>query len=212
MLVVFHLVLSPLSLATTSSRVRTFGEMVNRAASSLPSDPAVTDQVALIVNTPTAFISFYGPLLQALEGRPIPNRTLILGSGIYPTTISRPASNVIAIRPDGGFLAPPGSPRPGHEDSQAAFHPVYFFPMLDHLYRDATPFEVGDRISYGGAVVEVVETTDNGRPVEIWVHFSVDLEDPSLRWLQWKGGVYESFELPAVGETVVLPEVYLPLW
>jgi hypothetical protein len=212
MLVVFHLVLSPLSLATTSNKVRVFGDIINGAASSLPSDPSVTDQVALIVNTPTAFVSFYGPLLQALKGHPIPNRTLILGSGIYPITISRPASNVIAIRPDGGFLPPHGNPRPGHEDSQAAFHPVYFFPMLDHLYRDATPFGVGDRISYGGAVVEVVEATENGRPVEIWVHFSVDLEDPSLRWLQWKGGIYVPFELPAVGETVVLPEVYLPLW
>jgi hypothetical protein len=211
-LVVFHLVLSPISLATTTNKVRVFGEIIKGAASSLPSDPAVTDQVALIVNTPTAFISFYGPLLQALNGHPIPNRTLILGSGIYPLTISRPASNMIAIRPDGGFLPPHGHPRPGHEDSQAAFHPVYFFPMLDHLYRDATPFNVGDRIPYGGTIVEVVDVTEDGRPVEIRVQFTVDLEDKSLRWLQWKGGVYVPFEPPAVGERVILPEVYLPLW
>jgi len=210
--VLIHLVFAPLGLAMTANTVRTFGSFIERAASSLPSDPAVTDQTALIVNTPTAFISFYGPLLQALKGHPIPNRTLILGSGIYPTTISRPASNVIAIRPDGGYLAPPGSPRPGHEASQAAFHPVYFFPMLDHLYRDATPFKIGDRIGYGGSTVEVVDVTEGGRPVEVWVHFGVDLDDSSLRWLQWKGGVYVPFEPPAVGERVILPKVYLPLW
>ena len=211
-LVVFHLVLSPLTLATTTNKVRVFGEIIGNAASSLPSDPAVTDQLALIVNTPTAFISFYGPLLQALKGRLIPSRTLILGSGIYPTTISRPASNVIAIRPDGGYLPDPGSPRPGHEASQPVFHPSYFFPMLDHLYRDATPFKAGDRIGYGGTTVEVVDVTEDGRPVEVWVHFDVDLEDSSLRWLQWKGGVYVPFEPPAVGERVILPKVYFPLW
>ena len=211
-LVLFHLILSPLTLATATNKVRVFGEFIDDAASSLPAKPAVTDQLALIVNTPTAFISFYGPLLQALNGRPIPSRTLILGSGIYPTTISRPAPNVIAIRPDGGFLPAPGSPRPGHEASQPGFHPSYFFPMLDRLYRDATPFRVGEEIAYGGARIEIAEITDDGRPVEVQVHFSVDLEDTSLLWLQWKGGVYVPFEPPAVGETSVLPEVTFPLW
>jgi len=210
--VVIHLVFAPLGLATTTAKVRTFGEIIDRAASSLPSDPAVTDQLALIVNTPTAFISFYGPLVQALQGRPVPNRTLILGSGIYPTTIFRPSRHVLAIRPDGGYLPVLGSPRPGHEASQPAFHPAYFFPMLDHLYRDATPMRVGDRVGYGGAIVEIAEVSEDGRPIEVRVHFNVDLEDSSLRWLQWKGGVYVPFEPPAVGETVVLPEVTFPLW
>jgi hypothetical protein len=210
--VVIHFVLAPLGLATTANKVRTFGTFIERAASSLPSDPGIRNQVAVIVNTPTAFISFYGPLMQASQGRPIPSRTLILGSGIYPTTISRPARDVLAIRPDGGYLPSPGSPRPGHEASQPPFHPAYFFPMLDHLYRDATPFRVGDRIGYGGAMVEIADVTEDGRPVEVRVHFNVNLEDSSLRWLQWKGGVYVPFEPPAVGETVVLPEVTFPLW
>ncbi len=208
--VFIHLVLSPLALATTTAKVRIFGTIISRAAESLPSDPAVRDQLALIVNTPSAFFSIYGPLMQALEGRPIPRRTLTLGSGIYPTTISRPALNSIAIRPDGGYLVSPGSPRPGHEASQPAFHPAYFHQMLDHLYRDATPMTVGERIMYGGASVEVTEATEDGRPIEVRVHFNVDLEDSSLRWLQWKNGVYEPFEPPAVGETVTLPSVIVP--
>jgi hypothetical protein len=84
--------------------------------------------------------------------------------------------------------------------------------MLDHLYRDATPMSIGERIAYGGATIEVTEVTDDGRPIDVRVHFSVDLEDPSLRWLQWKHGVYVPFEPPAVGESVVLPEVTFPLW
>ena len=207
---VIHLVFAPLGLATKANTVRIFGTIISRAAESLPSEPTATDQIALIVNTPTAFISFYGPLMQALQGRPIPSRTLILGSGIHPTTISRPAPNVLAIRPDGGYLPSPGSPRPGHEASQPAFHPAYFFQMLDHLYRDATPMNIGERIAYGGATIEVTEVTEDGRPGEVWCHFDVDLEDPSLRWLQWKGGVYIPFDPPAVGETINLPSVVVP--
>jgi hypothetical protein len=204
-------VLSPLTLATATHRVRVFGSIISRAAQSLPSDPAVEDQDALIVNTPSVFLSVYGPLLQGLDGLPIPRRTLTLGSGIYPTTISRPAANVVAIRPHGGYLLPPGSPQPGHEDTQSVFHPAYFFQMLDHLYRDATPMYVGDQIDYGGRSLEIVDVTADGRPREVRVHFDVDLDDPSLRWLQWKHGVYVPFEPPMVGESVTLPSV-VPNW
>jgi hypothetical protein len=209
-LVAIHLVFAPLALANSANSVRTFGSFIDHAASSLPSDPAIGDQVAVIVNTPTAFISFYGPLIQALKGRPVPSRTLILGSGIYPTTISRPALDVIAIRPDGGFLPSPGSPQPGHEASQPSFHPAYIFQTLDRLYRDATPMRVGDRIGYGGMMIEIADVTSDGRPLEVRVHFDVDLEDPSLRWLQWKDGVYVPFRIPEVGASIVLPAVTVP--
>ncbi len=175
--VVIHLVFSPLALATTANKIRIFGTIISRAADSLPSDPGVREQTALIVNTPSVFFSIYGPLMQGLEGHAIPNRTLTLGSGIYPTTISRPAPKVLAIRPSGGYLVPAGSPQPGQEGTQPAFHPAYFHQMLDHLYRDATPFRVGDFIDYGGALVEIAEATEDGRPIEVRVHFDVDLED-----------------------------------
>ena len=208
--VVIHLVFSPLALATTTNKVGIFGTIISRAAESLPSDPGVSNQTALIVNTPSVFFSIYGPLMQGLEGHATPSRTLTLGSGIYPTTISRSAPNVLAVRPAGGYLVPAGSPQPGHEQSQPAFHPAYFHQMLDHLYRDATPFEAGDRVAYGGASVEIAETTEDGRPIEVRVHFAVDLEDSSLRWLQWRNGAYEPFEPPAVGGTVTLPSVVVP--
>ncbi len=82
--------------------------------------------------------------------------------------------------------------------------------MLDHLYRDDTPLRVGDRIEYGGVSVEIAEATEDGRPVEARFHFDVDLEDTSLRWLQWKNGAYAPFEPPAVGDTVTLPSVIVP--
>jgi hypothetical protein len=208
--VVIHLVLAPLGLATTALNVKTFGAFFERAAESLPSDSAVTEQTALIVNTPSVFISAYGPLMQTLDGRPVPNRTLVLGSGIYRTTIGRPGPNSLTIRPDGGYLAPPGSPATRQEETLAAFHPGYFHQMLDTLYRDDTPFRVGERIDYGGATIEVLEVTLDGRPAEVSFRFDVELEDPSLCWLQWHKGAYIPFAPPAIGETVILPAVIFP--
>ena len=71
---------------------------------------------------------------------------------------------------------------------------------------------VGQRIELDGAVVEVTAVTADGRPAEATFTFPTPLEDPSLRWLQWDDGVYASFELPAVGESVTLPPVKVPLW
>jgi hypothetical protein len=210
LLVVINIVISPLTLATTTTRLRIFGTIFTRSSESLPSEPDVRHQTAVIVNSPSAFFSIYGPVMQGLEGRPVPPRLLTLGSSIYPTIISRPTANSITIHPEGGFLVEPGSPRPGHEASQPAFHPAYFHQMLDHLYRDATPLRVGDRIAYGGATVEIIEATDAGRPIKISAHFDVDLDDASIRWLQWKNGVYEPFEPPAVGGTITLPSVVVP--
>ena len=208
--VVLHLVFAPLILATTTLNVKNFGMIIERAAESLPSDTEVTRQTVLIVNTPSVFLSVYGPLMQALEGRNVPFRTLVLGSGIYPTTVSRTGRNTLSIRPEGGFLAPPGSPPPRDEDALAPIHPGYFHQMLDTLYRDSTPFKVGDSVPYGGAIVEIAEVTNDRRPAEVAVVFEVDIEDESLRWLQWQRGVYVPFEPPQIGESAVLPAVVFP--
>jgi hypothetical protein len=82
--------------------------------------------------------------------------------------------------------------------------------MLDHLYRDATPLRVGDRIAYGGTTIQIIEASEAGRPTEIEVDFRQDLDDPVFIWLQWKNGVYQPFRPPAVGDTVTLPSVVIP--
>jgi hypothetical protein len=209
-LVAFHLVIAPLGLLTSSAKVRMVGKSIERAASSLPSDPAVAEQVVVIVNSPSGFVSVYGPLIQAMKGRQVPNRTLTLGSSIYPIAVTRSGTHELRIRPEGGFLAPPGSPQPGCEENQPAFDPRYFQQTVDLLYRDATPMRVGEQITYGESTVEVTDITNDGRPAEVSFSFEVVLEHPSLVWLQWQDGVYAPFELPQVGESTVLPAVTVP--
>jgi hypothetical protein len=212
LMVVIHVVLAPLGLAMASAKVRMVGGFIEPAARSLPTHPEVTDQTVVIVNVPSAFLSVYSPLIQGLQGRTVPGRTLTLASGIYPMTVIRRAADVLTIRPDGGYLASPGSPRPGDEKNQPAFNPLHFCQMLDYLYRDSTPFEAGELIDYGGIIVEILAVSEDGRAEEVSFAFDVELEHPSLVWLKWEDGVYRPFSLPAVGESTVLPMARVPWW
>lgn len=50
-----------------------------------------------------------------------------------------------------------------------------------------------------------IRMTPDGRPFTVRFRFAVPLEDPSLRWLQWKDNRFIPFTPPAVGQTVTLP-------
>ena len=71
---------------------------------------------------------------------------------------------------------------------------------------------LGDRVQLEGAEIEVTDLMPDGRPAEIIARFDRPLEDPELCWLRWRerGRGYEAFQLPAVGEEVVLPALDLP--
>jgi len=86
-----------------------------------------------------------------------------------------------------------------------------FIGPLGTLWRGPDrPMHAGQVVELEGMTAEVVEITEVGEPREVLFRFGVPLEDTSLRWVQWEGGVYVPFEPPAVGETVRLPAPYGP--
>ncbi len=204
LLLVVHIVLAPLGILATMTDMKRLGAVIEQAASSLPSDQQVRGQWVVIVNTPTAFVSGYAPLTRALRREPVPARSLLLASSLYSIAVERRGERTLAIRPEAGFMPPPGTPRPG-DASPPAVSPRYIFQMLEYLYRDlqGDPFELGQRIELTDLTIEVTAVLD-GRPAEVSFHFARPLEDPVLRWLRWEDGVFVPFELPAGGETVVL--------
>jgi hypothetical protein len=209
-LAALNLVLAPLALAHGSADLRTLGRLVERSAASLPAGPSVRGQAVLIVQTPTAFVSVFGPLMHLAAGRPAPRRMLVLGSSIHAVTVERPERDTLLVRPDGGYLLPPGRPLPG--SAQPDLDPRYLMPLFDLLYRDATPMRLGERIELTGVTVEVTALTADGRPAGARFHFDRALEDPSLLWLRWRDGVYVRFEPPPVGANVRLPPVEVRLF
>jgi hypothetical protein len=81
----------------------------------------------------------------------------------------------------------------------------YYAWILDALFRNSQhPFSVGDRVELTGMTVEIKELTGDGRPAKAAFTFAVPLEDPSLRWLQYKDGDFIPFTPPAIGQSVVL--------
>jgi hypothetical protein len=122
--------------------------------------------------------------------------------------VTRRDTRTVLVRPEHGFLLPPGA---GVADERNALPPVEFIYMYQHLEKffrgEAFPMTLGQRVELTGVSLEVTALTDDGRPSQARIRFTVPLEDPSLAWLQWnwEKGVYVPFILPAVGETVRIP-------
>jgi hypothetical protein len=207
-LVVVNLGLAPLGLLSAGQNLQALGSVCDRAAASYSAIVTGQEARVLIVNTPSAFISAYGPLAVGLERRAVPPTT-VLSSGIYSVRLRRIANRELSVRPELGFYPPPGAIPPDRAREAALVDRRYVFMLFDGLYRD-TPIARGTRIRFSEMVVEVTEVTADGRPAEVVYRFDHDLTDPRYRWLQWRDGVYAALTLPEVGRSVVLPPVVVP--
>jgi hypothetical protein len=98
--------------------------------------------------------------------------------------INRQDLNTLIVTPRGGFLA----------------HPI------DRLLAsDDRAFSIGERIDRPDYRVTVLGLTRDGRAASVSFQFVHPLEDPSYRWLYWRDRRLQDFELPKLGESVVIP-------
>jgi hypothetical protein len=176
-----HLVLAPWAFFRASTEQ---GEtVIERAADTLPDDPAFRGQIAVVAGVPIAVWFSYSFFIRAVQGRPVAAHTRLLTSGPAPATLSRPDARTLRVRRDG----PP-----------------------DRTFRaPGRPMARRQRIRLTGTDIEVTRVTPDGWPAEWVFRFDVPLEDPTLRWLRWRSDDgpprYVSFAPPAVGETLRLP-------
>ena len=93
-----------------------------------------------------------------------------------------------------------------------AFEGGLYRSMLGWLFRGPDrPMAIGHVVELEGMSVEITRITPEGAPAEAVFRFDRPLDDPSLRWLRWRDGVYVPFVPPAVGESVTLPASRSPL-
>ena len=212
-LIVIHFAIAPLGLLLTPTFLRSFGVLMDRSIRSLPTDDTLVDQEVLVVHTPSAFLTAFGPVILAMDDRPVPRRLLALGSSIYPLEIERPDGRTLRFRPEHGFLAPNGLPHPGQSDAQPPADPLYIITQFDHLYRDAAqPFRLGEHLPLNDLNATVTALTNDGRPAEVTFQFPHALEHPRYHWVQWQSAKLVPFNLPAIGKTVrLLLEHKIPL-
>jgi len=183
--ILIHLIIAPLVLPVRATYPMMPKKFSDKLILTEALDESVVNQDLVIVNPPVTFLFLQSPLVWECNSQPIPRHLRILTSSLFqPVKIYRADAKTLVIRPEYGY---------------------YAF-VLDALFRNKQhPFSVGDRVELTGMTVEITELTGDGRTAEAAFIFSVPLEDPSLRWLQYKDGAFVPFTPPAIGQRVVLP-------
>lgn len=204
-LIVIHLIIAPLGLVTGAHNVRKFGKSSELAGLSLPHDEKISNQRLMVVSTPSGFLFAFARIYAATQDRPVPLKTLTMGSGVYDVRVERVDDRTLLVSQGGGWLMLPGQWPRDNPDEFAWVGTQYLFQTFDVLFRDRQPFRVGQRIDLLGCTLEMVELTPDARPAKVRFQFDKALEDDSYRWVYWKDNGFAEFNLPAIGESVTLP-------
>jgi hypothetical protein len=179
--VLIHFVLAPILLPFRAAYPMGPTNLLARCLVRAPMDSALERQDLIIVNHPIPLLDAYLFAEREIKGLPLPRRVRILCSGWSPVSVRRTDASTLVIRPKRGYMPS----------------------IADQLFRNEEhPLSLGERVELTGMTVEVTELTADKRPAEATFRFTVPLEDPSLRWLQWKRGGFLPFTPPEVGQTV----------
>jgi hypothetical protein len=135
------------------------------------------------VNVPFKYLGNHASVVRRSNGGVSPRRFRCLGVSPDEVVVSRPDERSLVLRPARGLLR-------FFEDTNVRARWI--------------PFATGDRIELPDFTVIIRAITADGRPAEVEFRFAVVLEDPSLRWLTWAHGQYQTFTPPPVGTTLTL--------
>ena len=131
-----------------------------------------------------AYISIQSLVESDLE---TPQRLAMLGPGFTNTEVLRLDERTLEMRPDGGWM------------------PV----MASRVTRSTSrPHSVGQVITRPDYEVEILEVTEDGRPLVARFRFQEPLENPRYRWFAYLDGVLTEVGPPAVGQGLSLKSVF----
>lgn len=185
---VLHAVLSPLLLPLRSvGPAQIHAVAVDATAAYVPTPPPPR---VIVLRVPSELVMLYGRAEWQLRGREFPDALLYLYAGLDALTVVRRDARTLELRPERGWL----------------------FAPLDRLFRgEDAGFAVGASAGEGPMRVEIVEVTDEGRPLVVRVRFDRSLEDPSMAWFSWEASGIERFVPPEIGETRALAATHHPM-
>jgi hypothetical protein len=175
-----HLFASPLLFVVVEHTMVIVERVVARYGDALGDDPALARQKVVVVNAPDTFFTCFILGMRVNAGRVSPATMMVLGPGTRAMDVSRRDAATLVVRSDEGFY------RTGTE-------------LLTRSL--SAPMPVGSRVALSGVTIEVAKTGPTGVPTEAVFTFARPLEDPSLRWVEWRGATFVPFAFPAVGES-----------
>ncbi len=154
-----------------------------RAIASVPSDPKIEGQDLVLVNPPDhVYLVTAIPVVKQLQGLPAARRMRALSAG-----------SAMEVR------------RAGPDSLDVRFTSPFFPTAFSRYARSAGDrFEAGQQVKLPGLSVTVEKLDRMGDPKEVLYTFQAPLDDPSLRFMRWKDGVYVPWRPPALGSTTTL--------
>lgn len=183
-LLIVHAVLAPLGLVIRTAAPLGPRYVARQLELPLFDGPEVERQTIAVVSAPSVFHFVYVAVRAGLTGQTVPAHLRALAPSLAEVSVTRSDERTLEIRPRNGYLHSP----------------------IDTLFRSRSDrFRSGERITLTGTEITVTEVTPDGRPAAARFRFDVPLEDPSLRWLQWREGTFVPFIPPPTGSTVTLP-------
>ena len=164
----------------------------------LGSADASASQDLVIVNAPNPIYFLYDPYRRACEGRPLPRGMRLLAPAFNTIRVTRTGDCRLTVQSASDSLL-------DCQRDQRMDH-VFLYRYLGDVRSSRHPLRVGQGISLPHMRVEVLAVDGRGFPTEAAFEFDVPLEDASLKWVRWDwdNDVYGPFELPAVGQSVIL--------
>jgi hypothetical protein len=182
-LLVLHLPLAAAALTVQVAHQNVFASFFLSGHRTVPDVPEIEEQ-SLVFVTGYEFPSAYVPIARWVEGGHAPERTALLASLWADSRVTRAGAHTLVVEPAKGYLA---------AESDRLERPL------------SVPFAVGETVWMPDFDAEVRSITDDGRPRAVAFRFREPLDAPRYRWMKWGPRGAEPFQLPADGETVVVP-------
>jgi hypothetical protein len=177
------LLVSPILRVIDGTSLRVVSAPQVAAAESLPDD--LDGRTLVVVNVPEPLsMCAQLPFYLAAHDRAYPAKLRCLGASEQPVTVRRPNPKTLVLSTEAGYLRR----------------------LNGQLFDDGDPTRFERfQAELGDVRIQVLRTTDDGRPLVVGFYFTTVLESPEREWVVWTGDRLERFELPAIGQTITLP-------
>jgi len=157
----------------------------------------IENEDVVVVNAPCQFGLIIAPSYRAYHGQTLPKSLRTLSPGCTRLEITRTDAATLVIQSRVSDMLSCNDVGP--------VHVAYLFKTFN-VFMGTPEFEKGERRALSGLDVEVLEVSRQGLPRKVAFRFDASLDSPEYRWLwyDWQTFSYRSFEVPAIGQSVLL--------
>jgi hypothetical protein len=164
--------------------------------SNIDNSPDAEDKNVIVINAPCWFLFAYAPSYKAYHHQPLPKTMRMLVPGLTSFDVQRTDDKTLVIQSK--------APDIFSCDNFGPIHVIYAVRAFNLL--GSSRFKKGDRGDRGSLTVEVLEMDSSDLPSRVAFRFDHSLDSPDFHWLQfgWQTLSYETFQIPAIGQSVTL--------